>query len=251
MGNRSQTLRRIARVVLAMAVLGLLLSNSRSAQAQSAVVDIPKTPAGEQFAAWYAAFNSGDKAELEKFRSHFDKPEEHKVEGVFAFRQQTGGFDLRKIEESSATKLTGLVQERDSDQFARFSLEVEPAAPYHVTRIDLRAVERPAEFAIPRLSQSDLLDALRGKLQKDVAADKFAGAVLLAKDGKAIFTGAYGLADREKKIPNYAHDEIPHRLDEQDVHCRLDSPARASRKDFAGCARGQVHHGLSEQRRRD
>jgi D-alanyl-D-alanine carboxypeptidase len=202
MANRSQTLRRVGRVVLALAVLGLPLSNSRSAQTQSAGVDIPKTPPGEQFAAWYAAFNSGDKAELEKFRSHFDKPEEHKVEGVFAFRQQTGGFDLRKIEESSATKLTGLVQERDSDQFARFSLEVEPAAPYHVTRIDLRAVERPAGFAIPRLSQSDLLDALRGKLQRDAAADKFAGAVLLAKDGKAIFTGAYGMADREKKIPN-------------------------------------------------
>jgi D-alanyl-D-alanine carboxypeptidase len=202
MANRSQTLCRIVRVALALAVLGLALSDSRGAQAPSSGVDIPKTPPGEQFSAWLAAFNSGDKSELEKFRSHFDKPEEHKVEGVFAFRQQTGGFDLRKIEESSATKLTGLVQERDSDQFARFSLEVEPAAPNRVTHIDLRAVERPAEFAIPRLSQSDLLDALRAKLQKDATAEKFAGAALLAKDGKPIFTGAYGMADREKKVPN-------------------------------------------------
>src|SRR5580658_3280315 len=154
MANRSQTLCRIVRVALALAVLGLALSDSRGAQAPSSGVDIPKTPPGEQFSAWLAAFNSGDKSELEKFRSHFDKPEEHKVEGVFAFRQQTGGFDLRKIEESSATKLTGLVQERDSDQFARFTLEVEAAAPYHVTHLDIRAIGRPAEFALSRLNQS-------------------------------------------------------------------------------------------------
>jgi CubicO group peptidase (beta-lactamase class C family) len=204
MAKRTSASRRTVLIALALSLgsSGITGRATGSTQTQSTTVEIPKTPPGEQFAAWYAAFNSGDKAELEKFRSHFDKPEEHKVEGVFAFRQQTGGFDLRKIEESSATKLTGLVQERDSDQFARFSLEVEPAAPYHVTHIDLRAVERPAEFPIPRLSQSDLLDALRGKLQKDVAADKFAGAALLAKDGKPIFTGAYGMADREKKTPN-------------------------------------------------
>ncbi|PYS67494.1 MAG: serine hydrolase [Acidobacteria bacterium] len=35
-----------------------------------------------------------------------------------------------------------------------------------------------------------------------VAADRFSGAVLVAKDGKTVFAQAYGLADREKKTPN-------------------------------------------------
>ncbi len=52
------------------------------------------------------------------------------------------------------------------------------------------------------MSESDLLTALRTKLDQEVAADQFAGAVLIAKNGKPIFTAAYGLADREKKIPN-------------------------------------------------
>jgi hypothetical protein len=30
---------------------------------------------------------AGDRAELEKFRKHFDKPEEHKLEGIVGFRQ--------------------------------------------------------------------------------------------------------------------------------------------------------------------
>jgi D-alanyl-D-alanine carboxypeptidase len=66
----------------------------------------------------------------------------------------------------------------------------------------LRAIPRPAEFPVERLSESELLVALREKLEKDSAADKFAGAVLLAKGGKIIFSGVYGMADREKKIPN-------------------------------------------------
>jgi D-alanyl-D-alanine carboxypeptidase len=201
MVNHSRTFRKIALLAFALAA-----SNAGSAtqtpQTTSAAVETPKTPPGEQFSAWLAAFNSGDRADMEKFRSRFDKPEEHKVEGLLGFRQQTGGFDLKKIQESSATQLTGLVQERDSDQFARFKIEVEAAEPHRVTHLEIRAIGRPADFPIARLSQPDLAATLRAKLDKDTAADKFAGAVLLAKDGKPIFTGAYGMADREKKIPN-------------------------------------------------
>jgi CubicO group peptidase (beta-lactamase class C family) len=39
-------------------------------------------------------------------------------------------------------------------------------------------------------------------VEKDAAADRFAGTVLIAKGGKVLFSGAYGLADREKKVAN-------------------------------------------------
>lgn len=202
MVNRSRARGKFALILLAFAALSFTVSASKTAQAPSGNADIPKTPPGEQFSAWLSAFNSGDKAELEKFRSHFAKPEDHKVEGMLGFRQQTGGFDLRKIEDFTGTQLTALVQERGSDQFARLKIEVEAAAPNKITHFDVRAIERPAEFALARLSQSDLIAALRTKLDKEASTDKFSGTVLLAKDGKPIFTGAYGMADREKKIPN-------------------------------------------------
>src|SRR5208282_5473121 len=50
--------------------------------------------------------------------------------------------------------------------------------------------------------EGDALAALRTQLEKDVAADKFSGTVLVAKEGKPVFAEAYGLADREKKISN-------------------------------------------------
>jgi D-alanyl-D-alanine carboxypeptidase len=165
-------------------------------------VDIPKTPAGEQLSAWLAAFNSGDRAQMEELLTHFKDRGEREVNGLLEFRQRTGGFDLKKVEESAPLRISGLMQERDSDQFARFTLDVEAEAPHKITRFDLDAIPRPVEFPVERMSQSDLLAALREKLDKDSAADKFAGAVIVAKDGKVIFKGAYGMADREKRLPN-------------------------------------------------
>jgi len=169
---------------------------------RTATVDVPKTPAGEQFSAWLAALNSGDRAQMEEILKHFKDRGDREVNGMMEFRQRTGGFDLRKIEETSPLRVSGLLQERDSDQFARFTMDVESEAPHKITRFDLHAIPRPVEFPIERMSQSELLAALRDKLEKDSATDKFAGAVIVAKDGKVIFKGAYGMADREKKIPN-------------------------------------------------
>jgi CubicO group peptidase (beta-lactamase class C family) len=116
----------------------------------------------------------------------------------------TGGFDLRKIEESSATRMSGLLQERSSDQFARFAMAVEDNAPHLITEWRLDAVPTPAEFAIARLSEAEMLEAAKARIDELVKDERFSGAVLVTKNGKPILSGSYGLADRERKIPNSA-----------------------------------------------
>ncbi len=181
--------------VLVVALLSILWLPVARAQ-------FPDTPAAHQFAAWLNAFNSGDRATVLQFLQKNFPARASRIDGELDFRQRTGGFDFKKVEESIPTRFSGLVQERGSDQFARFTIEVEPAPPHRITELDLRAIPRPAGFAIARLSESDALAALRAKVQADAAAGKFAGAVLVAKNGQPIFTGAYGMADRERKIPN-------------------------------------------------
>jgi len=61
---------------------------------------------------------------------------------------------------------------------------------------------RPAGFAIARLSETALVDALKTRLTQDAAAGRFSGAVLIAHNGQPIFEQAYGLADREHGIAN-------------------------------------------------
>jgi D-alanyl-D-alanine carboxypeptidase len=52
------------------------------------------------------------------------------------------------------------------------------------------------------LSEGELISVVRQKLAQDTASDHFAGAVLIAHNGKPVFAEAYGLSDREHKIPN-------------------------------------------------
>ena len=81
-------------------------------------------------------------------------------------------------------------------------MEVDSSEAHRVTSLDLRAIPRPPEFALPHMSESELITALRKKLDEDSTADRFSGAVLVAKNSKPVFAQAYGLADREHKVPN-------------------------------------------------
>ena len=52
------------------------------------------------------------------------------------------------------------------------------------------------------VSDSALVAALRARLGAATEAGEFSGAVLVARDGRTLFEGAYGLADRERGVPN-------------------------------------------------
>jgi D-alanyl-D-alanine carboxypeptidase len=164
--------------------------------------------AEQQAKGWLAAFNSGNKDTLKAFLEKY-RPEglEH-LDGLLNFRAMTGGFELKKVEESAPTSFTALVKEKNSDQFARMVVKVETAEPYKISKLELRAIPRPAEFALPRESETDAIAGWNKYLEAETAADRFSGAALLAKDGKIAFSHAYGLADREKKLPNQLNTQF-------------------------------------------
>lgn len=171
-------------------------------ESQAGAPQVPNTPAGEQFSAWLTAFNSGERPQFEEIRKRFKNPSEQEVEGLLGFRRMTGGFELRKIGESTPTRMSGLVQERSSDQFAHFVMEVEPNPPHLITTWNLDAVATPPDFAVPRMSAGQALEAAKARIDELVKREQFSGAVLVTKNGKPVLSGAYGMEDREKKIPN-------------------------------------------------
>ncbi|HVN19370.1 MAG TPA: serine hydrolase domain-containing protein [Dongiaceae bacterium] len=167
-----------------------------------AQIQIPNTPAGHQCGAWLESFNRGDTDAHREFLQKNYPLAVSRLNRQMEFRQRTGGFNLKKVEESTPTKIVVLVQERSSDQMGRLTLEVQAEEPHQIRSIDIQAIPRPAEFALPHLSQGELIAAAGKEIQAQVAADTFSGAVLIAKDGKPIFAQAYGFADREHKAPN-------------------------------------------------
>jgi D-alanyl-D-alanine carboxypeptidase len=65
----------------------------------------------------------------------------------------------------------------------------------------LTACDHPPKNAA-RGAEADALTALAARTDKLAGEDEFSGAVLVAKDGRTLFSHAYGLADRKRRIPN-------------------------------------------------
>jgi D-alanyl-D-alanine carboxypeptidase len=181
---------------LRLAAVILLASGCLPAQVQ-----LSDTPAAHQLSGWLAAFNSGDKATFLTFLQKNFPARAADIDGEMGFREQTGGFDLKQAGDCAATNCSAILQERDSDQFARIVVDVDPAEPHAIKGIELRAVPRPVEFSIPRMTEAEALKAFHRYLDQ-AAAGHFSGAALVAKNGKPVFTAVYGMADREKKISN-------------------------------------------------
>ena len=167
-----------------------------------AQVQLSDTPAAHQLSAWLAAFNSGDKATFLAFLQKNYPARAGEIDGEMGFREQTGGFDLKQAGECAATKCSAILKERGSDQFASMIVEVDPVEPHAIKGIELRAIPPPAGFSIPRMTEAEALKAFHAYLDQAAAADRFSGAALVAKNGKPVITAVYGMADREKKIPN-------------------------------------------------
>ena len=184
------------RCIVALLVVAALLS-PRSDGAQ-----IPDTPAGRQLGGWLAAFNSGNRDSLQRFYEQHYPAAVGRVDQMLNFHERTGGFNFMKVSESAPNRIVAYVKERASDQFATATLDVDSAPPHRITALQLNAIERPAEFAIKRIDEKELLQDLRERLDQDAAAARFSGAVLLARGGKTLFASAYGMADRDRHIAN-------------------------------------------------
>ena len=170
--------------------------------AVSADAQLPDTPAGRELAGWLAVFNSGNRDSLHSFYEQHFPSAIARVDQMMNFHERTGGFDFIKVSESAPNRIVAYVKEHASDQFATATLDVDSGPPHHITALQLNAVPRPAEFAIKRLDEKELLRGVRERLDQDTAAGRFSGVVLLAHGGKPILEAAYGLADRDRHIAN-------------------------------------------------
>jgi D-alanyl-D-alanine carboxypeptidase len=91
-----------------------------------------------------------------------------------------------------------------------YTLSVAPPLGYTFGRADTTGVTvaggaqtNVAAIVLTRMApDAAFVATLRARLEAATAADAFSGAVLVVRDGRTVFEGAYGLADRERGIPN-------------------------------------------------
>jgi D-alanyl-D-alanine carboxypeptidase len=162
---------------------------------------LPTTPAGRVLTAWLSAFNSGDLAALQAFDAAH-RPDAPPVSVTQRLRSNTGGFTLVRIEKSTPTTITALLEENDARRLARLELEVTDDAKPIVVSSTLRVVARTADVPLARLSEAQTISALTAKMEDQLKEDRFAGAVLIGRRGRIVFQKAVGFANRESRTPN-------------------------------------------------
>src|SRR5688572_21589557 len=164
------------------AQLLLIPATALCAAMLSAQASLPDTPSARQLGRWLATFNAADREARQQFvREHWPSRPNQNVDQDMAFRDQTGGFNFLRVEESTPTRTIVLATERDSDTVARLTMEVDPVEPHQILRFGAQAIPRPADLAIARLPEAELLSALRAELDRRARSEERRG----GKEGRA------------------------------------------------------------------
>src|SRR5277367_1621277 len=161
----------------------LLLVGTESGMAQ---VPVPDTPAGHTLQAWLDAFNSGDRAKIETYVKTVDHSQP--VDGMVAFRNRTGGFELLSIESSEPLHIRFRVKEKGSDTTGLGNLLVKDGQPPTVETFGLRALPPgvvPVNVIVDAALRKRVIEGVNADLNEfyiDAALAKQMGDVELAHE---------------------------------------------------------------------
>ncbi|MGQ0649305.1 MAG: serine hydrolase domain-containing protein [Gemmatimonadaceae bacterium] len=118
-------------------------------------------------------------------------------------RDQSRGLEWVEVQDETPGRTTALLRRKLTGDPTAVSVQVEDAAPYRIGGIGQRPPRPKAGAVEPRTtSDSELVSALERYVSTLAKADLFSGAVLLAKDGKPLYSGAFGLANKDFAAPN-------------------------------------------------
>jgi CubicO group peptidase (beta-lactamase class C family) len=178
---------------------------AREAEKQTSEYIRSKQPARAQFRALLAAFNTNDADALVRFLNEnvsvqwLGRPSN---DDALRLLKQTGGFELLELEERGPNELKGWVRARDSDALMAVSFFVESEPPHRISLYSFSWGSPPGQYFPARLSEPVAIRAIRAEAAGRGAAEKFSGALLVARGPEVLVRGAYGMADRQARREN-------------------------------------------------
>jgi len=108
-----------------------------------------------------------------------------------------GGFEVTEVLVDTPQHYEALVRLRLSDEPFRMAIEMDgyKCSALRLGRVAFPIIEEPDP-------DQDVADAIVGYAGALADADVFSGAILVARHGEILATGAFGLANQDFKIPN-------------------------------------------------
>ena len=186
----------------------------RSRGAYTDVRKLPEGPAGERVTELIEVINSNDPDKVRAFMQEkvtaefrdFAPMDQHVA--VFAdVYNQSRGFEfygVRKYkEEAPEDEVVVILRNKLTQGWDAFVMRIEPQPPHRIAGLQFAPARPPSDLSTPKkLTDAQVAKELEAFVKRLADADAFSGTVLLAKDGKVLFKGAYGLASKRFNVPN-------------------------------------------------
>ncbi len=153
---------------------------------------IPHTPAGKVFAAWFDSYNSAERARIQAFQDAYKR--KTPVEDVLSWREDTGGYRLISVQKTQPLAIGVLLRERKNPDVSA-TMTISLKTPDTIDKVEFN------ELPIPRLTQTKALATLIRRADELTKADRFSGAMLIARNGKVLLEKGWGKADRAAGKP--------------------------------------------------
>ena len=198
----------------------LLLLAAVPAQAQQtrgAYTDeqkLPEGPVGDRITELLAAVNSNDPGKVRAFVSEACTPEfrdfapmDAHLEVFASLYAQSRGlefYSVRKYEqEAPADEVMVILRNSLTQGWQAVVMRVQPEPPHRIAGLQFAPARPPSDLApAGTLTDAGMVEELGAFVQRLADSDAFSGTVLLARDGKVLFKGAYGLASKRFNVPN-------------------------------------------------
>ncbi|MCH8878913.1 MAG: beta-lactamase family protein [Planctomycetes bacterium] len=178
------------------------------------VRELPTGYVGERITELLDAVNSNDAEKVKSFVGkrfgpeflNFAPMEEHVEVFGQVYRESRGleFYSIRKYkQEMPKGEVVVILRNKLTGGWQAFVLNIESAPPHRIMSLQFAPARPPSDLAPAKpITESEMGDALKAFVERLARADAFSGTVLLAKDGKVLFKGAYGLASKRFNVPN-------------------------------------------------
>ncbi|WP_177233862.1 serine hydrolase domain-containing protein [Stigmatella erecta] len=144
---------------------------------------------GDWLEQWLAAFNDERASAYPDFVKAYIPALIPYLDDDLGLREATGGFTLLRHEQAAPGQLTAWLRDRNWERFSKAVLSIGDG---RIDDLSFLGAPPPGGFAIQRLSEHGAVTQLHQKLEEEVAASRFSGAVLVAKEETVLFRAAYG-----------------------------------------------------------
>ncbi|MCC6651433.1 MAG: beta-lactamase family protein [Candidatus Eisenbacteria bacterium] len=196
-------------------VAGMLLFVVVSASAAPGALEWPGTPLAQHARAWFAMLTADDAAARAFFAEHVTSPPQapvsvdERMQRRAAVIERTGGLTPLEVVDDDVTRLAVRCSAGNGDRVVAV-FEAEAVAPHRIMGVRLEALPPgegggpPPRDAGPPLDGAAAVKQAKALLDSRAATGAWSGAALIARGGEVLVSGAWGDADRSRKIPNTA-----------------------------------------------